>query len=102
MTPIEIQVPTAVLILWWVALGLTTLVIVPTALVLLHKTWRAARNIQRYTAESLRAGQGIAAHTAQLTALEDTIAAAGPLLERTEAIQGLTAEVKEILLQRVQ
>ncbi len=101
MIQVTLQAPTAVLALWWVALGLTLLLIVPVALYLLHRTWRAARNIQRYTAEALRAGAGIAAHTAQLTALDDTIAGAGPLLERTEAIQGLTAEVKEILLGRV-
>lgn len=101
MTQVTIQAPTAALALWWVALGLTLLVFVPIALYLLHRTWRAARNIRRYTAESLRAGAAIAAHTAQLGALENTIAGAGPLLEGTEAIRQLTTEVKEILLQRL-
>lgn len=95
-----VQAPTAVLALWWIALGLTLLVIVPIALVLLHRTWRAARNIQRYSAEVLEAGLGIAGNTALLPALEDTIAGAGPLLERTGAIRDLAAEIERILRER--
>lgn len=95
-----IEAPTAVLVLWWVALALTLLVIVPTALVLLHRTWRAANHIRRYTAEALEAGLGIAGNTALLPALDETISEAGPLLERTEAIQGLTAELERILRER--
>ena len=95
-----IEAPQAVLVLWWIALGLTVLVIVPLALVLLHRLWRAARNIQRYTAEALEAAAGIAANTALLPALDDTIAGAGPILEHTEAIKGLTGAAAEILRSR--
>lgn len=95
-----VEAPAAVLVLWWIALGLTVLVIVPTALILLHRTWRAARNIQRYSAEALEAGLGIAGNTALLTALDDTIAGAGPILGTTEAIQGLTAEAAAVLRER--
>lgn len=95
-----VAAPPAVLVLWWIALGLTVLVIVPLALYLLHRTWRAARAIQRYSAEALAGAAGIAENTARLGALDDTIAAAGPILERTEAIQGLTAEAGRVLRAR--
>ncbi len=95
-----IAAPPAVLTLWWIALGLTVVVIVPTALVLLHRTWRAARNIQRYSAEALEAAGGIADHTALLPALDATIAGAGPILEHTDAIRQLTAAAGGILRTR--
>ena len=95
-----IQAPTAVLVLWWIALGLTLLVILPVTVILLHTTWRAASNIRRYTAEVLEAGLGIAGNTAALTALDETVGLAGTIVERTEALQGLTAEVKGVLRER--
>lgn len=92
--------PTTVLVLWWIALGLTVLVIVPLAVYLLHRTWRAARNIQRYSSAALEAGMGIAGNTALIPALDETIAAAGPLLERASAIHDLTETVAKLLRRR--
>lgn len=95
-----VAAPPAVLVLWWIALGLTVVVIVPLALVLLHRTWRAARNIQRYSAEALEAASGIAGNTALLPALDETIDRAGPILEHTAAIRELTAAAGGILRRR--
>lgn len=95
-----IAAPPAVLVLWWIALGITVVVIVPLALHLLHRTWRAARNIQRYSAEALEAAAGIADNTALLPALDETIAGAGPILEHTEAIRELTAVAGGVLRTR--
>lgn len=92
--------PTTVLVLWWIAIGLTVLVIVPLAVYLLHRTWRAARNIQRYSADALEAGLGIAGNTALIPALDETIAGAGPLLERAAAIHDLTDSVASLLRSR--
>lgn len=95
-----ISAPPAVLTLWWIALGLTVVVIVPVALYLLHRTWRAARNIQRYSAEALEAASGIAGNTALLPGLDETIERAGPLLDHTAAIRELTAAAGGILRRR--
>ena len=96
-----IEAPTTVLVLWWIALGLTVLVIVPLALYLLHRTWKAAHNIRRYTGEALEAGGGIARHTGSVASLEETLAAAGPLLEHTAELRRATGELAETLRRRV-
>lgn len=72
----------AVLALWWIALGLTVLVIVPLTIFLLHRLLVAARSIRRFTAETLEAGVGIAGHTAGITALDETISTAVPIVEK--------------------
>ena len=73
-------VPPAVFLLWKVGLALTLLVFVPLALHLLHRTWKAARLIQRYAADTLAAAAGIAGNTAQIPALDGTIVVAGDML----------------------
>lgn len=90
----------AVLILWWITLALTVVVIVPVAVYHLHRAWRAARMIQRYAAESLEASAGIAAHTSKVTALDDTIVAASPIVEKSEHLSAATGELEQILRQR--
>lgn len=92
--------PATVLVLWWIVLGLTVVVIVPLAIYLLHRTWRAARNIRRYSEAALEAGLGIAGNTALIPALDDTISGAGLLLERAAAIRDLTATVARVLRRR--
>lgn len=88
-----------VLTLWWIALGLTVLVIVPLAVTLLARAVRAARMIRRFTAETLEAAGGIAGHTAAIPALDETVAAAGPILEKTgrirEAAEALERSLRE-------
>lgn len=92
--------PAAVLALWWIALALTVVVIVPLAVYLLHRAWRAARNIQLYSEAALEAGGGIAGNTALIPALDDTIAAAGPVIERAASIHELTSTVAGLLRRR--
>ena len=81
--------------IWGTTLGLITFVIVPLALYLLHRALRAARFIERYTREALEAGAGIAANTAAIAALEETIAAARSLLEAAESLKRRTAEIAD-------
>ena len=86
---------TAALWIWAITLAVVTVVIVPLAIYLLHRTLRAARSIERYTRESLAAGVGIASNTAAIAALDDTIRAASALLEAAEALKRRTAEVAD-------
>ena len=73
-------VPAAVYTIWWAGLSITLVVFVPLAVYLLHRTWRSARSIQRYAAETLHAAGGIARNTAKIKALDATIAVAGDML----------------------
>jgi len=86
---------TAALWIWAITLAVVTVVIVPLAVYLLHRTLRAAQSIERYTRESLAAGVGIASNTGAIAALDDTIRAASALLEAAEALKRQTAEVSE-------
>ena len=72
--------PPAVFTIWWVGLVLTVIVFVPLAVVLLHRTWRAARSIQAYAADALQAAAGIAGNTQHIVALDATIGVAGDML----------------------
>jgi hypothetical protein len=86
---------TAALWIWAITLAVVTVVIVPLAVHLLHRTLRAARSIERYTRESLAAGAGIASNTEAIAALDDTIRAASALLEAAEVLKRRTAEVSD-------
>jgi hypothetical protein len=88
-------IPEAVFWIWGVTLGVITFVVVPLALYLLHRALRAARAIERYTREALEAGAGIAANTAAIAALQDTIAAARSLLAAAELLKRRTAEIAD-------
>lgn len=92
---------TPVIVLWWIALALAVLVIVPVALWLLHRARKAATDIRIFTAETLDAAKGIADHTAEIGALDATIEAAGPLVEKAGAIESATAELEHALERRV-
>lgn len=92
--------PQAVYVLWWIALGITLVAVVPLAWYLLHRTWRAAREIQRYTAEALEAGLGIKANTGLIPALDDTIAAADRIADKAGTAREATERVAEILTER--
>lgn len=78
--------PDAVLTLWWAALIVTLVVFVPWAVYLLHRTWQAARSIERYAAEALAAAAGIVENTRHVTALDATIGVAGDMLEGAGAV----------------
>ena len=80
-------VPAAVYTIWTIGLVVTLVVFVPLAVYLLHRTWRAARSIQRYAAEALVAARGIAANTAQIPALDATIGVATDVLGAAGAVE---------------
>jgi hypothetical protein len=61
--------PAGVLVIWWITLIVAVAVVLPLAWYLLHRVLLAARNIERYAAEALGAGAGIARNTAAITAL---------------------------------
>lgn len=96
----RIVASTPVLVLWWVAVGLTVAVIVPLAVYLLHQTWQAARNIRRYTDEALEAGRGIAENAAAVGALDDTIETAIPIVDKAEALDEATGRLAALLADR--
>ena len=73
--------------IWAAGLALTLLVFVPLAVMLLHRLWRAARSIQLYTRDALTAAAGIAGHTAQIGALDQTIDVASGILTTAGAIE---------------
>lgn len=89
-----------VLALWWIALVLTAVAIVPAALYLLQRTLRAAASIRRFTEEALAAGAGIAENTEKAAALEETVAAAGPIAEKIGQLRALAAELERTLKER--
>ena len=73
--------------IWAFGLGLTLIVFVPLAVVLLHRLWRVARSIQLYARDALTAAAGIAGHTAQIGALDQTIGVASGILTTAGAIE---------------
>ncbi len=92
----NIEVPDIVYWIWGITLAAAILVIVPLALYLLQQTLNAARMIERYLAEMLTAGVGIAGYTAAIPALDNTISVATTILgvagninSHAEAIEGV-------------
>lgn len=72
--------PDSVYAIWWTGLILTLAVFVPLSVYLLHRTYVAARSIQRYAREALTAAAGIAGNTQHIPALDTTITVAGSML----------------------
>lgn len=73
-------IPAAVFTIWWVGLIVTLVLFVPLSVYLLHRTWIAARSIQRYAAEALTAAAGVAGNTQHIPALDATIAVGGAMV----------------------
>ncbi len=86
----------AVYWIWGTTLAIITVVVVPLALYLLHRTLKAARFIERYARESLSAGAGIANNTAAIPALEATLATAGSLVEASKLLKERADEIGSI------
>ena len=79
--------------IWWGMLVATVAGVVPVAVSLLARALKAARNIEQYTAEALEGGVGIAEHTANASALKETIAATPVLLGAAESLQRHTSVI---------
>ena len=86
--------------IWAVTLAIVIVVIVPLAIGLLHRTFRAAWSIRRYLREMLRAGVGIAGNTASVSALNDTIRVAGTLVEAAGSIKQHSGTIASVLATR--
>ena len=95
-------VPGAVYTIWCVGLIVTLVILVPLTVYLLHRTWHAARSIQRYAAETLQAAGGIARNTANIAALDATIGVAGDMLAAAGAVERKLDTVATVLGERIQ
>ncbi len=83
--------------IWWSMLIATCLGVVPVTVLLLRRTLTAAQNIERYTAEMLESGVGIANNTANVAALKDTISVAPQLLGGAESLVSHIATIEKAL-----
>lgn len=88
--------PQAVFVLWTILLVVTVLLL-PVIVSLLHRTWKASRNIERYFKEMLEAGLGVAGNTAHVKALDDTITVASGMLEVAGDINQHAETIKDTL-----
>jgi len=88
-------IPQATIWIWTATLVVVSFVVVPLAIVLLHRTLDASRAIERYTREALEAGVGIANNTAAISELETTIQTATSLLGAAESLGSRTATIKQ-------
>ena len=86
--------------LWAVTLLLVVVVILPLAVLLLHRTLRAAISIRRYLDEMLTAGVGIAGNTASIKALDDTIGVAVAMVGVAGNIKSHSATIASVLSAR--
>ena len=95
-------VPGAVYTIWCVCLIVTLGILVTLAVYLRHRTWQAARSIQRYAAETLQAAGGIARNTANIAALDATIGVAGDMLAAAGAAERKLDTIATVLGERRQ
>ncbi len=95
------EIPVAVYVIWWATLIVAVVVVLPLAVYLLHRTLRAARQIERYAAKALAAGVGIAGNTENIAALEGTISTATGILETAHSIEERTGAIEEVFETRI-
>jgi hypothetical protein len=93
-------VPDAVYAVWWIGLIAALVLFVPLTVYLLHRTWRAARSIQRYAEGALAAAGGIAGNTPHVAALDATIQTATDILGAAGAVERKLDTVATVLEQR--
>ena len=97
---LTMTLPSSVYVIWGTVLGIVVIVIVPLAIGLLQRTLSAALSIRRYMAEMLAAGVGIAENTASVSALNDTIAVAGGMVETAGQLKEHSGTIAQVLSQR--
>ena len=95
-----VVIPDTVYTIWGIGLVLTLAVFVPLAVYSLHRTWRSARSIQRYVAETLQAAGGIARNTAKIAALDATISVASDMLVAAGSAERKLDTVATVLEER--
>ena len=94
--------PQSVYVVWWIGLGVTLLIFVPLSVYLLHRTWVAARSINRYAAEALTAAAGIAGNTKYIPALDATIAVGSAMVGVGGQIAAKLDTAATVLAQRAE
>jgi hypothetical protein len=92
--------PDSVYLIWQTVLLIVVIVIVPLAIFLLQRTLNAAISIRRYLHDMLAAGVGIAENTSSVTALNDTIAVAGGMLETAGNLKEHSGTIATVLSER--
>ena len=98
----EPLMPAAVYTIWWIGLIVTLVVFVPLSVWLLHRTWVAAKSIQRYADEALTAAAGIAGNTQHIPALDSTIAVGVSMVQVGGQIAAKLDAAAGVLAQRAQ
>src|SRR5215212_10100578 len=83
--------------IWWGMLIATVLGVVPLVVGYLTRARQAAERIEQYTAEILAAGVGVAQNTANVAALQDTIAVAPQLVAGAESLAHHAAQIEAAL-----
>lgn len=91
--------PEAVYTLWIIVL-VVALILFPFIVRLLHKTFMAAKNIERYLREMKEAGMGIAANTGYITALNSTIEVATGILDSAGKINSNAETIETVMADR--
>lgn len=94
------SLPAVVYAIWWIVLVVVVLVIVPLAVVLLHRTLRAAWSIRRYLREMLQAGVGITGNTNSISTLRETVGVAGSMVSTAGSIKQHTGTIAVVLSER--
>ena len=98
----EPLMPHSVYVVWWIGLGVTLVIFVPLSVYLLHRTWVAARSINRYAAEALTAAAGIAGNTQHIPALDSTIAVGSAMVGVGGQIAAKLDTAATVLAQRAE
>lgn len=86
----------------WLVLLIVTVLVLPYLIHLLHKTWQAAKSIERYFKEMKEAGMGVAGNTEHVKALNDTIGVASGILEVAGSINERADTLKTTLASRAE
>jgi hypothetical protein len=94
------DVPASVYVIWWTLLIVAVVAVLPLAVYLLHRLLRAALSIERYTAEALTAGRGIARNTGAVKALDDTVVLGGELGAVAGSLRRHSAAIEKTLADR--
>ena len=93
------MMPQTVYILWIIVLAVA-LILFPFIIRLLHKTFMAAKNIERYLRAMKEAGMGIAGNTAHITALDNTITVAVDILDSAGKINSNAETIETVMADR--
>lgn len=96
------DIPTTVVVIWWIVLALTALIILPLVAYLLHRALHAAKRIDQNAAKALAAGLAVAGNTADIEALDETISTATRISQTATEIETHTGQIATVLASRAE